>query len=63
MYFHNANIYFQQDLLSNNAYNATHFQQENTVSNLRAEKQKKKDELFTGIKINLICMVFYVNRF
>ena len=63
MYFHNANIYFQQDLLSNNAYNATYFQQENTVSNLRAEKQKKEGELFTGIKINLICMVFYVNRF
>ena len=54
---------FNRNLLSNNACNATYFQQENTVSKLRAEKQKKEGELCTCIKINLICMIFYVNRF
>ena len=54
---------FNRNLLSNNACNATYFQQENTVSKLRAEKQKKEGELCTCIKINLICMVSYVNRF
>ena len=63
MYFTMQIFTFNRNLLSNNSCNATYFQQENTVSELRTEKQKKEGELCTCIKINLICMVSYVNRF
>ena len=63
MYFTMQIFTFNRNLLSNNSCNATYFQQENTVSELRTEKQKKEGELCTCIKINLICVVSYVNRF